>query len=414
MAQRVGSVEWSGTAANAFSQSIHAFPPDLQKVVDAHQDAIQALSAYAAELTSFQNQAAQALQRAQTADQDVSVATARVNDTSSALNAANGQYLFYRAKVDALELEQTTALATGDQALASQLALQIASAAQARNAASAAKSAASDALGAARSALTQGQEALSQEQVIARQIAASRTTAADLLAHQLSSAADLTVQKRSWLDRVWGDFESAATVIGKDELRVIKDVALTATGNMAGIKDLGGWAEHDLVSWAPQIHAVVHALDRAVDDIARVVDTAAPIVELALVAITLVQPELAELTIPGIIATSRVQAAVDATKLTVDSAEAGSDVLMSADGRGNQVDESQDMNKLGGDVTQLGEEAITKHAGEILDLPTADSVIDGWTNGASFNEVKTATAVGVEGGMAVIDKIAEHVAGHSQ
>jgi hypothetical protein len=210
MAGQAGSNLWSGIAASAFGESVHAMPRDLGDLVVAHQTAMRSLTDYAATLRSLQQQAAQVLSNALSAQRSADSAQARLESAEGRYNSANEQYWIYHSKVDVLEVERDVANAAGEHAVSATLSHQIALAVESRNAAWSARAAAQSDIQSAQSALNSARQDLANQQAAARSIASERQSAADTLAALLSSASEFVIGKRSWIDRVEKDFVSVA------------------------------------------------------------------------------------------------------------------------------------------------------------------------------------------------------------
>jgi hypothetical protein len=422
MARQGGSSVWSGSAADAFAESVRVLPMDLGELGAAHRAAVGALCDYAGTLSYLQLQAAEALACAQSAETDIGSASASRAAAASRYSEAAHRYWSYRSEVDVLEIERAAADLAGDQAASARLELEIASTTEACNAAWAEQSAAAVDIRAAQTALDSAQAQLSDAQASANRIASDRLEAAELLANRLSAAAEFSVPGRSWIDRVRHDFDSAESMFGRAFAASAHDFHLIEQADASALSYFAGRIEGDLVTNAPIIHAITHAVDRVVDDVARVVNDAAPWIEIGIIAgamvVAVLQPETIPILLPLAGAAfedvAEVQTATLYAETAADTAEYLSDKDMKADGRGNEVTETADLHKVGGDALGLGEQVVSGGVGKLFHIPAMDEVAKGWANGESLDLVKVTVAVGADHGMTTLEHLGEHLAGQHQ
>ena len=210
MGQQTDSAAWSGIAATAFGESIHAVPIELGELVDSHELAIRSLNDYSSELTALQQQANEVLEGALAAQSAANSASSRLAAAQARYSLENEQYWFYTAKIAALEAARDASDIAGDTAESSLLAQEVASAVGAQQTAWTSRSEAEMSIQGAQSDLDDAQSQLSDSQSSARALAAQRVQAAQSLAGRLSLAGEFSVQRRSWIDRVEKDLSSVA------------------------------------------------------------------------------------------------------------------------------------------------------------------------------------------------------------
>lgn len=269
MASQASSDLWSGIAASAFAESVHAIPSDLADLAVAHQTAVRALEDYAATLRSLQQQATQVLSTALSDQQSADRASARLNSAENSYNSANEQYWFYSSKVDVLEVERDVANAAGEHAASTWISHQIVLATESRNAAWSARAAAESDIQSAQSALNSARQDVANEQQAARSIASERQSAAQTLAALLASAAEFVVGKRSWFDRVEKDFDSVAAFQWRTA-----DRALHSAGR--SLLRTGGDIDSFARSHAEEVRNVADIVNRYASDVSKIAAKVGP------------------------------------------------------------------------------------------------------------------------------------------
>jgi hypothetical protein len=214
MVRNTDASVWSGPAAEVFTESLYRLPSDLETLFRSHQSALRALQDYSSTLATLQGQANQVLLNASGAQGNLSSASGRLSSANGAYANADGQYSAYQAQADTLQVRKTAADAAGDLVTSAQLAAEILSVEQARNAAWSARAAAAGEIQAAQTAINTARSQLEGEQGIAQRIALERSEAAEQLAHIIAGIAGFAVAKRSWFDRVKKEFDSAGGFSG--------------------------------------------------------------------------------------------------------------------------------------------------------------------------------------------------------
>ena len=168
MAEQAGTSLWSGVAAQAFAESVHVIPFDLEELVTAHQDAVFALHDYAGTLNALQQQAIQVLGRAQNAQIEANSASNALAAAEARYGSANEEYWLYYGKVNLFESEKTVADAVGNHTEAARLSAEIVAATQSRNAAWIERNQASADIKSATSTRNAAQNQVASEQANAR------------------------------------------------------------------------------------------------------------------------------------------------------------------------------------------------------------------------------------------------------
>ena len=207
MAATTGTKGWSGDAAVAFGEAALTLPSDLEALKESCQSVIAAAKEYAASLCAYQQQAAEALSRAQSASDDEAAATIRFQQASDCYHAADGQYWFYVGRVGLLEGERLALTTAGDPTAAAQLAPEITFATANRDQAWTSRSAASSDMNAAQQAIDVAQSELREARSSINGIAAAREGAVERLVGLTRDAGEFAVRGRAWMDRIPRDFQ---------------------------------------------------------------------------------------------------------------------------------------------------------------------------------------------------------------
>ena len=388
--------DWAGLAAEAFRSGLGSTVlPDLQKMSDSYGLASSALASFAAELSELQSAARTNLTRAQEAQSALGGANQQIGGAESVLATAAAQIRTLTTRLNTYQLELTFRRATpgvnptSDPTIHN-LEYDISITKQSLLAVEQTYSATQSALSSARNAAADAQS----------QLNAARATI-DGLQSQFEQAVSRTLARLEEAERIG---LHSLSFVGRLVKRAETDVVHWARD----ARGIGDEAWSTLVSAAPEIHAIAHALDRIVDDIAQAVDEAAPDLELAVIALSviavvaaaIVAPEAIPLILPAAAAAYRgiatAKGVADAAKTVADEEEAGSDVLMVEDGQGNLVNERQDVNKVANDFVEDGEDAtFSKLQGSVddpLGIPSTDDVMKSWSAG-EFDPVQTITGV---------------------
>jgi hypothetical protein len=270
MAQQAGTTVWSGVAADAFAESVHAIPIDLRELVDAHQRAMRALTDYGATLRNLQCQAAQILAEAMSSQGNVESASSRLSQAQSQYGEANGQYWLTRGEVEVLEGAKAAAVLVGDQAASSRLVHEISAAVHARNAAWSNRAAADAEIQSAQSALNVSRQQVAEAQSAARRIAIEREGAAQTLAGLMTSASEFVVGRRSWMDRVRTDVNAVSRFNWKH--------AAEGAIGAASVTLMRGAAKVDAFAraHAEQIRNDANIVNRYATDVSNLANSVAP------------------------------------------------------------------------------------------------------------------------------------------
>jgi len=270
MAQQTGLSIWLGAAAEAFAESVHVIPTDLDDLVTAHQRAISALSDYSAALSPLQRQAAQALSRALSAQNDIDSSTSALKSAQSRYDAADTNYDYYSVRVDTLESEKRLADLVGDATEAARLAAEIATATTARNTAWTERTNASSDIGSARTARKAAEARLDDERSTANMIAGQVDDEVVSFVRRMTVAADFVVGQRSWFDRVRHDAISVADFNwrhGAEEVLIG-----TSHGLLRGFEAIDSFAR----AHAEVVHSVADIVNHYAVDVSDIANKVAP------------------------------------------------------------------------------------------------------------------------------------------
>ncbi|MFD5319778.1 toxin glutamine deamidase domain-containing protein [Streptomyces sp. NPDC127098] len=178
MAEERAVLDWAGLSAEAFRAEFDGVPGNLQKLQTSYDMAAQALQTYWPKLETAQGMADRALDRAISAQADLSSAQAALSDAQDWVSRAGdeAERLEREGERDDIEppSEAEVRAATRD--------------------ATAAQSAASS----ARSRVDAAEEALSAARELARQAKEMREDAARVCADEIDEASDAGIQNRRW------------------------------------------------------------------------------------------------------------------------------------------------------------------------------------------------------------------------
>lgn len=419
---RWGPSDWTGIAADAFRDHLGNIIPDLSKATASYGAASSALGTFADTLSELQTTAQRALARARTAQNEQAVAASAVRDTTAQLSAteqragnlsqeistlttairARQEQLGVHAPTDPLLVQwmQRLTEARIDLADTEELARAI-----------------RQALATAEDQLSRATESLAAARRSIMLVGERYDLAVRLVRSSLQDASAQGIRNVSFIDRAFQsarlDVEHLTREAGRDSNRFAGDLLLLAQGRVIGLKDLADWAGHDVVAAAPEIHAVTHALNCIVQDVASVVDEAAPFIEVGCVvlavALAVVQPEFAPLAVAAIPLVDKATLGVDAVAVGTGELEVASDGLMELDGKGSEVNLSQDTENLIGDSTTLAVDAVNGDVDGALDLPSMNDAADSALSGSSGTAVvQAASAFDVDQAWS---KVAESVDG---
>jgi uncharacterized protein YukE len=298
MAQQAGSSLWLGTAAQAFAESVHVIPTDLDNLVTAHQTAIFALNDYADTLSTQQQQASQVLAAALSAQSDIDSASTALSNAQDRYSAANSAYEYYRLDVYSLESEKTAAEIVHNSAEVARLEAKITTATNARNTAWTERNDASSDISSAQSARNAAESRLDNDKATANGIAGQIGDAISLFLTRMTEAADFVVEQRSWFDRVRHDFDSAA----RFELGFVKQVANRELEDGAAALKEADRIQHEVVK------------SRAFQDVVSGAKVASTVLSMAAPFLAPI-PILGEVAVAAAVATSAVALAGEAAEM---------------------------------------------------------------------------------------------------
>ena len=247
--------------------------------------AIRALSEYAETLQSLQQQAAQILSNALSAQQSANSAAARLTNAESCYGSANNQYWYYRSRVDVLEVELDIARAAGEHAASVALSNQVVQASAARDAAWSARAVAESDIQSAQSSLNSAREDVANQQAAARSIAAERESAGQTLIALLASASEFVVGKRSWFDRVEKEFVSVADFQWRAADRTIR-----STGR--SLIRVGGEVDSFARAHAEEVRNVSDIVNHYANDVSEIAGKVAPDFAALAIAVDMVSASL--------------------------------------------------------------------------------------------------------------------------
>lgn len=393
--QQAGSTAWLGNAAETFAKSVQMLPTDIGDLVEAHQTAVAALSDYSDTLRSLQAQASDALAQAQTAASEAESASTRCDNDSARIRDADEQYSFFQEKIDVLELEKNSAGLLGDQALVATLEAEIASATQARDAASAERSAASTDLRVAQSALSDARDRVAAEQATGKRIAADRFDAANHLMGRLQAAGEFGVGHRSWFDRVRDTFDSVAKFSWR---HVEESLAGASHAVVAAAGDLDTFAR----AHAESVRSAADVVNRYADDVSKTASRVAPAFAAAALMVesaSAVLPPPADAALFAVgdqiaAAPSRVAAVADGAGLLSAGIAVTTDELAEVPASQRTAQFEVDKKELEGSTTSLAVDGLNSLVGQVL--PPIDGVPAMLAQGGATDTVRAVANYGAQ------------------
>jgi predicted nucleic acid-binding Zn-ribbon protein len=375
--------------------------------------ASSALARFASQLYGLQAAAQQALSQAQTAHAQQAAANAAAEEANGQVEAASAEEAsFSREIADLMQAIDMREVQLGAQAAADptlqQWQLQVPELEAARSEAEARGQTAQEELASAQQDAQDAQTQLDSARRWIADISSQFSGAVRQAVGLLEEAVLQGIQNVSFLKREWNravkDVDHMWKEASRDENRLLRDEYLIGTGHFSGLRDMADWAGHDVVAAAPEIHALASAWATAANDMVTIVDDLGPLLPVVCVIVGAVVGAVVGFAaggvgaIPGAIAGAEegeevaeyIPAVVDADAAAANSAVRASDELMQMDGKGAEVDMTQDTKVLEGSLINLGMDGAT------ADIPDVNDVLSQATAGESVSVFQATVAVGTD------------------